>query len=211
MNLSKMRELPMAQMMASESSPNAAKMRRFLLAVSGSGIRWLGKIRVRNFEWHGGCNPPPRSLLRDVGFEGHGAFVLAGFGGAAGLLVEGFLGAEGLFAFGGNDRGGAAVAEDAPGIAVVVEIGFENFNEAAFDRFFLDGDHQLDAFFEISRHPVGGGDEDQGVAALVEIEEAGVLEVAVDDGKNLNIFREFLPGDKAADAADVELDLDAGL
>lgn len=38
-------------------------------------------------------------LLRDVGFEGHGALVFAGFGGAFGLLVEVFLGAERLFAF----------------------------------------------------------------------------------------------------------------
>ena len=86
--------------------------------------------------------------------------MLAGFGGAAGLLVEVFLGAEGFFALGGDDGGGGAVAEDAPGVAIIVEIGFEDFDEAALDGFFLDGDHQLDAFFEVARHPVSGGDED---------------------------------------------------
>ena len=86
--------------------------------------------------------------------------MLAGFGGAAGLLVELLLGTEGLFAFCGNYRSRGAVALDAPSIAVVLEIRFQDTNEATLDRFLLDGDHQLDAFFEISRHPVGGGDED---------------------------------------------------
>ena len=86
--------------------------------------------------------------------------MLAGLGGAAGLLVKMFLGAEGLFTFGREDGGGTAVAEDAPGVAVVVEIRFQGADEAALDGFFLDGDHQLDAFFEVARHPVSGGDED---------------------------------------------------
>jgi len=76
-------------------------------------------------------------------------------------------------------------------LAVVLEEGFEDADEAAFEGFFLDGDHEFHAFFEVAAHPIGGGDEDFGVASLVEVEEARVFEEAVDDGDDLDVFRVF--------------------
>ena len=63
-------------------------------------------------------------LLRHVGLESHGAFVLAGFGGSFGLGVEMLLGAEGFFALLLGDRFGSAVFQNAVGVLVVFEKSF---------------------------------------------------------------------------------------
>lgn len=91
--------------------------------------------------------PAAASIRWAVGFEGHGAFVFASFGCFFCLLVEMFLSAEAFAAGGFGDAGGAAVGEDARGLGLVVEVGFEDADEAAFEGGFGDGDHQLDAFF----------------------------------------------------------------
>ena len=146
-----------------------------------------------------------------MGFEGHGAFVLAGLGGFFCLLVEMFLSAEAFTARGFGDAGGAAVGEDARGLGLVVEVGFEDADESAFEGGLGDGDHQLDAFFEVAGHPIGGGDVDFRIAALEEMEDAGVFEEAIDYGNDFDVFRMFrIAGFEAADAADVEFDFNAG-
>lgn len=51
------------------------------------------------------------SFGRDVGLEGHGAFVLASFSGFFCLLIEMVLHAESLLALGADDALGAAVGK----------------------------------------------------------------------------------------------------
>jgi len=75
---------------------------------------------------------PLASIRWAVGFEGHGAFVFARFGGFFSLLVKMFLGAEAFAASGFHDAGEAAVRQDARGLDLVVEVGFEDADEAAF-------------------------------------------------------------------------------
>ena len=47
----------------------------------------------------------------------------------------------------------------------------------------LDGEHDLDPAAEVAGHPVGGGEEDLGVAVVEEIGDPRVLEVLVDDAR----------------------------
>ena len=146
-----------------------------------------------------------------MGFEGGGAVVLAGFGGLGGLFVEVLLEAEAFGAFFGDDAFAGAVGLDGEGVGVVLEAGFEVGDEAAAAEGVLDGDEEFDAFFEVAGHPVGGGDEDLRSAAVVEVEDPGVFEEAVDDGDHGDVAGSLAAaGFEAADAADVEFDFDAG-
>ena len=144
--------------------------------------------------------------------EGHRALVLAGFGGFARLLVEMFLHAEGLLALDADEALRTAVREQPGSLGVVLEKGLEDADEAALEGRFLDRDHQLDALFQVARHPVGRGDVHLAAAAVVEMEEPGMFEEAVDDGDDLDVFRILgIAGLEAADAAHVQADFHAGL
>ena len=87
--------------------------------------------------------------------EGGAAFVGSSFGGTFCLLVEVFLHAEAFFAFGALDPLAGAIGEDAEAVAVVPERGLQDVEEAVPTAAILDWDHQLDAFVEVTRHPVG--------------------------------------------------------
>lgn len=99
---------------------------------------------------------------------------------------------------------------DEVGVLVIAEAAVEDVNEELFRGGVLDGRHEFDPFFEVARHPVGGGDEDLVIATLVEVEDAHVFELLVDDGDDFDVlgFLAFA-GFEAADATDVELDFDA--
>ena len=151
--------------------------------------------------------PFPMLSFGAVGFEGGGAFVAAVFCGFGGEGLEVFLKLVGLVAFFTGDFFPGAIALEEGGLGVVLKSGVEGGEEAIFGVGIFDGDHEFDSFFEVADHPVGGGDVDLGVAGLVEGEDAGVLEVAVDDGDDAEVFSGFAEGLlEAADAADVEVD-----
>ncbi len=109
-----------------------------------------------------------------------------------------------------------------PAIAAVglelahLEVIGENDREDAIDdpnpeRGVFDGKHQLDAAAKVAWHPVCGGQEDLGLAVIQEVCDPRVLEVLVEDTDDADVFRD--PGNarsKAADAADHQVDLDAG-
>ena len=102
-----------------------------------------------------------------------------------------FLHPEGFLALGSDDALRTAVWHQLGGLGIVLEVGIQNSNETTFQRGLLDGDHQLDTFFQIARHPVCGRDVNPTVAPLMEIEQAGVFEVAVDHGDHFDVFRVF--------------------
>ena len=77
-------------------------------------------------------------------------------------------------------------------------------------RLFAHGRHEFDAVVEIPRHPVGGREEDVLLAAVIEAEDAAVLEEAADDAAHADVFADVLEsGTQHADAAHDEVDFDA--
>ena len=59
-------------------------------------------------------------------------------------------------------------------------------DQARAEHGVLDRDHHLDATMEVARHPVGARDVDLVLAAVREVEDAPVLEEAVDDRAHLD-------------------------
>ena len=76
----------------------------------------------------------------------------------------------------------------------------------------LDRHHDLDAAMEVARHPVRARDVDLVLAGVREVEDAPVLEVAIDDRAHLDVVAHagHLRA-QAADAADDERDRHARL
>ena len=128
------------------------------------------------------------SAARRVRLEGEGALVLAGFRHTFRLAEKVQLGAEGLLPFYGNHWCGEPCGQDVVGVAIVGKTVFQNAGKSAFERGVFDRDHQFNATVEIARHPVGRGNEDGIIAPLVKGENAGVFEVAIDDGNDFDIF-----------------------
>ena len=65
---------------------------------------------------------------------------------------------------------------------------------------------------KIARHPVGRAKVDIVVAAIRKVEDAGVLEEAAHDGAYADVAGEaFDTGAQDAEAADDEIDFDAGI
>src|SRR5208337_5469054 len=72
-------------------------------------------------------------------------------------------------------------------------------------------EHQLDAAVEVAGHPVGRGEEDLGLAVVEEIGDPRVFEVLVKDADDADVLGDVgNSGPEAADAADQQVDLDAG-
>src|SRR5262249_869271 len=72
-------------------------------------------------------------------------------------------------------------------------------------------DH-LDATTQVAIHPVGAADEDLRVAAVLEIENAAVLQKPVDDTGDANVLTDpRQPRPQCADAAAEDVDLHARL
>ena len=114
-----------------------------------------------------------------------------GFGGADGFFVESFLEAEAFFPFWRSAAFSFSIFLNVEGVAIVAEAGLEHFGESSLACFVFDGGHEFDAFFEVAGHEVGGGDEDDGVISLLKIVDAGVFEVAIDDGDDFDVFGGF--------------------
>src|SRR5688500_19836378 len=119
-----------------------------------------------------------------MGLEGRLLGLLRLLHAAAGILIEQFLAAAGLLFAAAFGAGVRAVGLQVASLYVVVEIRLQNVDQPAFARRVLDRDEQLDAPIQIPRHPVGAGKENQLVAAMMEVQDSGVLEVAVDDARS---------------------------
>ena len=82
--------------------------------------------------------------------------------------------------------GGAAIGSVElleAGLDGVGEVGGQDLVvDAGLDGGIADGEDHFAAFEEIARHPVGRAEVDFVVAAVGEVEDAGVLEEAADDG-----------------------------
>ena len=138
--------------------------------------------------------------------------MFAGFGEAFGFAEKVELGALWAATFGWHDGLRMAVGEDQMSVAGIGKTLAHQSDEAAFQRRGLDRDHQLDTAIQVAAHPVCGSDEDFGLGAVLEGENAGMLKIAIDDRNDADVFRvTFVRWFEAADAADVELDGNAGL
>src|SRR6185295_10976948 len=94
-----------------------------------------------------------------------------------------------------------------PRLHVVGPRDAEDVDEARAKGRIFDRHHDLDAAMEVSRHPIGARDVDLVLAGVREVEDATVLEVAVDDRADLDVLRDAgQPGPETADAADDERD-----
>ena len=89
-------------------------------------------------------------------------------------------------------------------------MGLQDVRESFAGFFVLHGHEQLDSLAQVAIHEIGAGDEDGVFATLAEPEDAGVLQVAVDDADDADVFAQALhTRAEAADAADVEANLHA--
>src|SRR4051812_25082441 len=76
----------------------------------------------------------------------------------------------------------------------------------------VDRENHLHATAQVAVHPVGGSDVDLRVAAVTKVEDATVLQEAVDDGDDPHVFAQPLDaGPQSADPAADEVDLYARL
>ena len=74
----------------------------------------------------------------------------------SGLLIELILNAARFAAFAADEALGRSVGEQAIGLGVVLEERFEDSHQAAFERGFLNGDHQFDSLVEVAHGRVRG-------------------------------------------------------
>lgn len=123
------------------------------------------------------------------------------------------LGGEGGFVGGAGDGEVTAARAEEEGVDVVFKFdGEEVLEDPAADSGIEHGVDDFDAAEKVAGHPVGAaGEDDGGVAVVVEVEGAAVFEVAADEGADADVIAEAADaGDEAADAADDEVDLNAG-
>ena len=95
---------------------------------------------------------------------------------------------------------------------IVGEKALKNSNESLTKPAIPYRSQQFEPPVEIAAHPVRAADEDFVMAAILKVEYAGMLEVAVHDGVNHDVPRDaFDSRPQTADATDVQLDVDASL
>jgi hypothetical protein len=96
-----------------------------------------------------------------------------------GLCIDGVLGV----AAGTADVAAIGLHDADPGF--VAEVDVENvLADVADQAGVLNGDEGFDAAVEVAGHHVGAAQEEVGLAAVVEVVDAGVFEKAADDGTN---------------------------
>ena len=107
----------------------------------------------------------------------------------------------------------AAVSLQEAGLDGVGQISRQNLVvDAVVGCFVANREDDFAALEEVARHPVSGAEVDFALAAVGEVEDAGVLKEAADDGADADVFREaFDAGAQDSEAADDEVDLDTGL
>ena len=150
--------------------------------------------------------PGERSRLERHAGPGAGAL-----GGALRLAVQLELRAVGLFAAGRAPPLVRAVGLQPAALHVVGERGVEGGQHLRPALGRAHREEQLDPVVEVARHPVGAREVDLLVAAVREVEDARVLEEAVDDRDDVDVVARALePRPEAADPAHVEANADAG-
>src|SRR5947207_271146 len=113
--------------------------------------------------------------------------------------------------------GRSAIRQEFPTLLIVLEIGDHDLiKDLGVHRWIEHGAEHLDAPVEVARHKIGGGNVDGGFRMgqrmpPAEAIDAPVLEEATDDRFHSDALREARDaGAQAADAADHEIDFDAG-
>lgn len=107
---------------------------------------------------------------------------------------------------------GSAVRQNIARLDIVPETGVQNGFQAAGQLSVGDGHHKLHPFIQIPGHPVRAGDEKLVVAAVVEEENARVLQIPVHNAD----YADYLavgPGARfqAANAAHVQFNVHPGV
>ena len=122
------------------------------------------------------------------------------------------LHAVGLLSLLANDRSKLSIGQEKVGLHVVLKAGVENALKTTSKLRLQDRNHQLHPLVQIARHPVSTGNENLRITTMVEGEDAGVFEIAIDDANHANTLavraRTWL---QAADATDVKLDVHASV
>ena len=97
------------------------------------------------------------------------------------------------------------------GLRVVGELEGEDVLDLGAEFVVVDREGDLDAAVEVAVHPVGRGQEELGVAAVIEAVDAGVFEEAVHDAPCLDVLAEVRDaGRQPTEPADEEANVDAG-
>ncbi len=95
---------------------------------------------------------------------------------------------------------------------VVFELQLHHVLDLAHELAVKDGEAGLDAVIEVAHHPVGRGEVELLVAAVVEQEHAGVLEEAIDDADGADVFAQARHArHERADGPGDDVDADARL
>ncbi len=106
----------------------------------------------------------------------------------------------------------AAVRLHFPNAALVDQLYVDDFPEPFLQRGVFDGGDDLDPFFEIAFHQVGGTDEVFLLAAVLEVVDTGMFEKTADYRDDRNGFRQaFDAGSQPAGVPDDQVDVNPGL
>ena len=140
------------------------------------------------------------------------AFPFLVLGQAARLLGQVLLQTEGFLTLFPDDMFGSAVRQNIAGLDIVPEAGVQNGFQAARQLPVGDGHHKLHPFIQIPGHPVRAGDEKLVVAAVVEKENARVLQIPVHNTDHAD-YLAVGPGARfqAANAAHVQFNVHPGV
>ena len=104
-----------------------------------------------------------------------------------------------------------AIGMHFPDIPDVGQLQIENFPERGLVLRRFDGGADLDPAFEVTFHEIGGADVVLFIAAVLKIEDPGMLKKSADQGNNRDIFRQsFDAGPQTTGVADDEVDADPG-
>src|SRR5919198_3013009 len=129
-----------------------------------------------------------------------------------GVPHELLLQAQADLALGARDTRPLAAPVEGPGPDVVRQREVEDQLQLLSDLVRLDRGERLHAVVEVALHHVRAADVYLFVAAVLEVEDARVLEKAADDAADVDVLAQALHArTKHADAADDEIDLDARL
>ncbi len=123
-----------------------------------------------------------------MGLEGGAPGTARQTGDLPGLAVEYLLAAHPRFVCRGRRPGIGPVLLQFPGFHIVGKINLQRIDQDLHSRRIFDGDEQLDTTVQIAGHPIGAADEDLLFSALVKIEDTAMLQKAVDDTDDVDVF-----------------------
>ena len=135
--------------------------------------------------------------------------LLDGFGGTS---IEGGLAMTRFGIGAGFDVFVTSVGKQFFGFHVVLKVGLQNGHQFRVAGRVVNGNEQFDSTVEVAWHPVGAGDEQTFVTAVIEIEDAAVFEKSIDHAGDGDVFGKARDaGPEATDAAHVETNSDSCL